>query len=107
MVSIQCDVKNFYVVKLETLSTEVSGLHLTHERAAELGFEEITGFADKIESTLYLETAGRWRVYSIRWATEPHEPFGIGERRFARVYVRKIEAAKDEDNRPALSLAFA
>ncbi len=95
MISLQTDVKNFYTVRLENLQTEVSGFHLTHARAAELGFEEIAGLDDVIEETRFLEAADGWDVYVICWKTEAREPFGKGESRFARVYVHRIEPAKE------------
>jgi hypothetical protein len=91
MISIPVITKDSYLVKLETgcQAAEVSGYHLSHETAAEIGFEKITGLPDAIEDTRHIEdTADRWSVYGLQWAYSTKAGF-------VRVCVRKIEPPKE------------
>lgn len=108
MILIREDIKTYYTVKLENIQTDVSGFHLSHGLAAEIGFEKMTGKVDVIEKTRFIEKADGWHVFIIQWeaSTMTGEfPAVRRETRFARVYVRKVEPPKTEPARPRQSFA--
>jgi hypothetical protein len=109
MILIQSDIeKTYYTVRLENIQTDVSGFHLSHDMAAEIGFEKMTGKVDVIEKTRFVEKADGWHAFIIEWeaSTVTSEfPAVRREKRFARVYVRRIEPPKTGPARSRQSFA--
>lgn len=109
MILIQSDIeKAHYTVRLENIQTDVSGYRLSHDLAAEIGFEKMTGKVDVIERTRFVEKADGWHAFVIEWealTVTSQFPAVRREKRFARVYVRRTEPPQAQAARPRQSFA--